>query len=142
VATTGAATGCPDERWCAQCTRLRARAVGSSVLMSPFLMCVVRYSFLNELPFAGQMASFIQVTACQPALPLAGWQSWWAWLPECSSACQGQFSLFVEETEKEGVRELFAVVVKLLLTRSVCCLVYGQRKESCSVGVSTVDLVF
>jgi len=32
--------------------------VGSSVLMSPFLMCVVGYSFLNELPFAGQMASF------------------------------------------------------------------------------------
>jgi len=43
----------------------------------------------------------------------------------------------MEETEKEGVRELFAVVVKLLLTRSVCCLVYGQRKESCNVGVST-----
>ena len=35
------------------------------------------------------------------------------------------------------MRELFAVVVKLLLTRSVCCLVYGQRKESCNVGVST-----
>jgi hypothetical protein len=47
---------------------------GPSVLMSPFLMCVVCYSFLNELPFAGQMASFIQVTAGQPALPLAGWQ--------------------------------------------------------------------
>jgi hypothetical protein len=45
--------------------------------------------------------------------------------------------LFVEETEKEGVRELFAVVVKLLLTRSVCCLVYIQRKESCNMGVST-----
>jgi hypothetical protein len=40
-----------------------------------FLDCVVGFSFLNELPFAGQMASFIQVTAGQPALPLAGWQS-------------------------------------------------------------------
>jgi len=38
-------------------------------------MCVVGYSFLNEFAFAGQMASFIQVTAGQPALPLAGWQS-------------------------------------------------------------------
>ena len=47
----------------------------------------------------------------------------------------------MEETEKEGVRELFAVVVKLLLTRSVCCLVYGQRKESCNVGVPTIVLV-
>ena len=47
----------------------------SSVLMSPFLMFVAGYSFLNELLFAGQMASFIQVTAGQPALPLAGWQS-------------------------------------------------------------------
>ena len=46
--------------------------------------------------------------------------------------------MFVEETEKAGVRELFAVVVKLLLTRSVCCLVYGQYgqgKDSCNVGV-------
>jgi hypothetical protein len=75
VAATGAAAGCLDERWCAQSMRLCGQAVGSSVLMSPFLMCVVGYSFLNELPFAGQMASFIQVTACQPALPLAGWQS-------------------------------------------------------------------
>jgi len=47
----------------------------SSVLMSPFLMCVAGYSFPNELLFAGQMAYFIQVTAGQPALPLAGWQS-------------------------------------------------------------------
>ena len=38
-------------------------------------MCVVGYSFLNEIPFAGQMASFIQVTAGESALPLAGWQS-------------------------------------------------------------------
>jgi len=75
VAVTGAAAGCPDERWCARSTRLHGRAVGSSVLMNPFLMCVVSYSFLNELPFAGQMAFFIQVTAGQPALPLAGWQS-------------------------------------------------------------------
>jgi hypothetical protein len=83
VAATGAAAGCHDERWCARSTRLRGRTVGSSVLMCPFLMCVVSYSFLNhrlssvlnELPFTGQMASFIQVTACQPALPLAGWQS-------------------------------------------------------------------
>jgi hypothetical protein len=36
------------------------------------------------------------------------------------------------------VREWFAVVVKVLLTGSVCCLVYGQRKESCNVGVSTL----
>jgi len=43
--------------------------------MSPFLMCVAGYSFPNELLFAGLMASFIQVTAGQPALPLAGWQS-------------------------------------------------------------------
>jgi len=49
--------------------------------------------------------------------------------------------LFVEETEKEGVRELFAVEVKLLLTRSVCCLVYGQRKESCNVGVPTIIII-
>ena len=40
-----------------------------------FLDVCVGYSFLNELPFAGQIASFIQVTAGQPALPLAGWQS-------------------------------------------------------------------
>jgi hypothetical protein len=72
---TGASAGCLDERWCARSTRLRGRAVRSSVLISLFLMCVVGYSFLNELPFAGQMASFIQVTAGQPALPLAGWQS-------------------------------------------------------------------
>ena len=39
----------------------------------------------------------------------------------------------MEETEKEGVREWFAEVVKLLLTRSVCRLVYGQMKESCEV---------
>jgi len=75
VAATGAAAGCPDERWCARPTRLLGQGVGSSVLMSPFLMCVVGYSFLYELPSAGQMASFIQVTAGQPALPLAGWQS-------------------------------------------------------------------
>ena len=141
VAATGAVAGCRDERWCARSTRLRGRAVGSSTLMSPLLMRVVSYSFLNELSFAGQMASFIQVTACQPVLPLAGWQSWWAWLPECSSACQGPISLFVEETEKVGVRELFVLVVKLLLTRSVCCFVYGQRKESCNVGVSTVSIL-
>jgi len=49
--------------------------VVSSVLMSPFLMCVAGYSFLNELFFAALMASFIQVTAGQPAVPLAGWQS-------------------------------------------------------------------
>ena len=72
--------------------------------MSPFLMCVVGYSFLNELPFAGQMASFMQVTAGQPALPLAGSQSWWAWFPERSSACQGPFSLFVE-VDREGGSE-------------------------------------
>ena len=36
------------------------------------------------------------------------------------------------------MREWFAVVVKVLLTGSVCCLVYGQRKESCNVGVSTI----
>ena len=53
VAATGAAAGCPDERWCARSTRLRDQAVWSSVLMSPFLVCVVSYSFLNELPFAG-----------------------------------------------------------------------------------------
>jgi len=53
VAATGAAAGCPDERWCARSTRLRGRAVWSSVLMSPFLVCVISYSFLNELPFAG-----------------------------------------------------------------------------------------
>jgi len=35
------------------------------------------------------------------------------------------------------VREWFAVVFKLLLTRSECRLVYGQRKESCNVGVPT-----
>jgi len=75
VAATGAAAGCPDERWCARFLRLRGRAVGSSVLMRLSFMCVVGYSFLNELPFAGQMASFVQVTAGQPALPLAGWQS-------------------------------------------------------------------
>jgi len=50
-------------------------------IVSPLLMCVVCYSFLNELSYhrlssyAGQMASFIQVTACQPALTLAGWES-------------------------------------------------------------------
>jgi len=49
--------------------------VVSSVLMSPFLMCVASYAFPNELLFAGLMASFIQVTAGQPAVPLAGWQS-------------------------------------------------------------------
>ena len=38
-------------------------------------MCVVGYCFLNELSFTGQMVSFIQVTAGQPALPLAGLQS-------------------------------------------------------------------
>jgi len=38
-------------------------------------MCVAGYSFPNELLLAGLMASFIQVTAGQPALPLAGWQS-------------------------------------------------------------------
>jgi hypothetical protein len=108
-AVTGAAAGCPDERWCARSMRLCGRAVRASVLMSTFLMCVVGYSFLNELPFAGQMASFIQVTAGQPALPLAGWQSWWAWLPEGSSACQGPFSLFVE-VDREGGSE-----------RVVCC---------------------
>jgi len=75
VAATGAAAGCPDERWCARSMRLCGWAVGSSVLMSPLLMHVVGYSFLNELPFEGQMTSFIQVTAGQPALPLAGWQS-------------------------------------------------------------------
>jgi hypothetical protein len=33
----------------------------------------------------------------------------------------------------------FAEVVKLLLTGSVYCMVYGQRKESCcNVGVSTL----
>jgi hypothetical protein len=53
VAATGAAAGCPDERWCARATRLRDQAVWSSVLMSPFLVCVISYSFLNELPFAG-----------------------------------------------------------------------------------------
>ena len=74
MTATGAAAGCRDERLCARSTRLRGRAVGSSVLMSPFLMCVVSYSFLNALPFTGQMASFVQVTAGQPALPLAGWQ--------------------------------------------------------------------
>ena len=36
---------------------------------------VAGYSFPNELLFAGLMASFIQVTAGQPAVPLAGWQS-------------------------------------------------------------------
>ena len=35
-------------------------------------------------------------------------------------------------------REWFAVVFKLLLTRSVYCLVYEQRKERCNVGVSTI----
>ena len=50
----------------------------------------------NELLFAGQLASFIQITAGQPALPLAGWQSWWVLLPESSFACQGPFPLFVE----------------------------------------------
>ena len=99
---TGVTAGCQDERWCAQSTRLCGRAVVSSVLMSPFLMCVVGYSFLNELPFAGQMAAFIQVTAGQPTLPLAGWQSWWAWFQEGSSACQGPFSLFVEVDREEG----------------------------------------
>ena len=72
---TGAAAGCLDERWCARSTRLRGRAVGSSVLMRPFLKCVVSYSFLNELRFPSQIASFVQVTAGQPALPLTGWQS-------------------------------------------------------------------
>jgi len=72
---TGAAAGCPDEQWCARSTRLHDWAVGSSVLLGPFLMCIVGYSFLNELPFAGQMASFVLVTAGQSALPLAGWQS-------------------------------------------------------------------
>jgi len=36
------------------------------------------------------------------------------------------------------VKEWFAVAVKLLLTRSVYCLVYRQKKESCNVGVSIV----
>ena len=74
-----------------------------------FLDVCVSYSFLNELPFAGQVASFIQIIAGQSALPLAGWQSWWAWLPEGSSACQGPFSVFVE-ADREGGSE-----------RVVCC---------------------
>jgi hypothetical protein len=53
VPANGAAAGCPDEQWCARSTRLRGQAVRSSVLMSTFLMCVVGYSFLDELPFAG-----------------------------------------------------------------------------------------
>jgi len=49
--------------------------VVSSVLISPFLMCVAGYSFQNELLSAGLKASFIQVNTGQPALPLAAWQS-------------------------------------------------------------------
>jgi len=38
-------------------------------------MCCGQLLLPKELRLAGQMASFIQVTAGQPALPLAGWQS-------------------------------------------------------------------
>jgi len=31
----------------------------------------------------------MQVTASQPAVPLVGWQSWWAWLVVCGSVCWG-----------------------------------------------------
>ena len=70
---------CRDEWWCARSTRHCGRAVGSPVLMClaklPSRCVVDSYSFPNELLFAGQMASFIQVTAGHPALPLVGWQS-------------------------------------------------------------------
>ena len=40
----------PNEQWCAGTRGYVAgqSGVGSSVLMSPFLMCVVGYSFPNE----------------------------------------------------------------------------------------------
>jgi len=106
-AATGADCCCRVlvEWWCAWSTRLWGRAVGCRIfcLHESFLdVFVDSYSFPNELLFAGLMASFIQVTAGQPAMPLAGWQSWWAWLSEGSSACQGQFSLFVEVHREAG----------------------------------------
>jgi len=99
---------CRDERWCARFTRHHGRAVGSPVLTClaklPSRCVVDSYAFPNELLFAGQMASFIQVTAGQPALPLAGWQSF-----VCGS-----------RQRRGGLREWFAMVVTLLLTRSEC----------------------
>jgi len=44
----------------------------SPVLMSPFLMLLLDAGI--DCIQAGNVAIFIQVTAGQPALPLAGWQ--------------------------------------------------------------------
>jgi len=48
--------------------------VVSSVFMSPFLMLFLLDSGFDCIQ-AGNVSIFIQVTAGQPALPLAGWQS-------------------------------------------------------------------
>ena len=49
-------------------------SVVSSVLMSPFLMLLLLDAGVDCIQ-AGNVAIFIQVTAGQSALPLAGWQS-------------------------------------------------------------------
>jgi len=48
--------------------------VVSSVLMSPFLMLLLLDAGVDCIQ-AGNVSIFIQVTAGQPAVPLAGWQS-------------------------------------------------------------------
>ena len=125
---------CRDEQWCVRSTRSRGRAVGYPVLMRLATLpsrCVVdSYSFPNELLFAGQMASFIQVTAVQPALQLAGWQSWCAWLPEDSSVCQGAVSFICGSRQRRRAWEsgLLRWLSCCWLGRSVdCCMNRGWR---------------
>jgi len=44
-----------------------------------------------------------------------------------------KWAVLLTELEKDGAKECLAVVVKLLLSGSVCGLVCRHRKESCEV---------
>jgi hypothetical protein len=58
----------------------------------------------------GQVASFIQISVGESALPLDSWCSWWAWPAASVLVCWGTQGRFASRTEIVGVREHFAVM--------------------------------
>ena len=67
----------PDERWCARSTRHRGRAVVPPVLPSFLFGLLLTVTSFRWTAFRWLDGLLLYMSSAgQPALPLAGWQSW------------------------------------------------------------------